>query len=73
MQGSDPIYRSSDGDVVDAIVWRHYGRQDAGLVSGVLEANPGLSALGAILPAGVSIVLPPEPAAPELETVRLWG
>ena len=66
-------YRSEDGDVLDRIVWKHYGRQNAGLVEQVLEANPGLASHGPILPAGLTILLP-EYAEPEnVETVRLWG
>jgi phage tail protein X len=50
-------YRTSDGDMVDRICWKHYGRT-AGTVEAVLEANPGLAARGPVLPAGVIINLP---------------
>lgn len=65
--------RSVDGDVLDELCWRHYGREDA--VPAVLAANPGLAdAAGPVLEAGVSIVLPELPPAPELEgAVQLWG
>ncbi|WPY95588.1 tail protein X [Limimaricola variabilis] len=66
-------YRSSEGDVVDRVVWGHYGRQDGRLVERVLEANPGLADYGPILPAGVLITLPAEPGPSQAETVRLWG
>ena len=64
--------RTSDGDVLDEICWRHYAREDA--VPVVLAANPGLAAADPVLAAGVEIVLPelsplPEPAA----AVQLWG
>lgn len=64
-------YETKDGDTVDWICWRHYGRQ-SGAVEHVLDANPGLAELGAVLPAGTLIVLPdlPEPTAPKL--VRIW-
>jgi phage tail protein X len=65
-------YRTSEGDTVDYICWRHYGRT-AETVEAVLAANPGLAARPAILPAGVEIELPVIPE-PERQTLpRLWG
>lgn len=63
---------TKDGDMLDALCKAHYGRE--GLVLAVLEANPQLGRLPAVLPAGVVIVLPevestPEAPAPE---IRLW-
>lgn len=64
-------YHTQDGDVLDAICWKYYGRQ-AGAVEAVLEANMHLAAIGEVLPAGLVIVLP-ELEAPALPTtVRLW-
>ncbi|WP_372069793.1 tail protein X (plasmid) [Tistrella mobilis] len=65
------IYRTSDGDVLDLVCWRHYGRVD--VVESVLEANTGLADLGPVYSAGVSIALPdlaPEPVVQDV--VRLW-
>lgn len=66
-------YSTRDGDMVDAIIWRHYGAQNAAMLRVVLEANPGLSAHGARLPAGVSVVLPDieQPTAVE-QGFALW-
>ncbi|WP_432256086.1 tail protein X [Limimaricola sp. AA108-03] len=66
-------YRSSEGDTVDLLVWRHYGRLDGRLVERVLEVNPGLAAQGPILPAGIEVVMIEDPGPGEIETVRLWG
>lgn len=66
------VYRTKAGDVVDWIVWRHYGRQ-AGAVELVLEANPGLADHGAALPAGVEVVLPELPVPEPEPVVRLWS
>ncbi|USH01051.1 tail protein X [Grimontia kaedaensis] len=62
---------TSQGDVLDELVWRHYGHQP-GAVERVLEANPGLADMGPVLPAGKVLVLPapPEPVRPR--TVSLW-
>lgn len=49
--------RAIQGDTVDALCWRHYGRTD-GTVEAVLEANPGLAELGAVLPVGTPVRLP---------------
>ena len=40
--------RTTDGDVLDEVCWRHYGREEA--VPAVLAANPGLTAAHAVLP-----------------------
>lgn len=65
------IYRTVDGDVLDQVCLRHYGH--VGNVEVVLDANPGLSAVGAVLPAGVEIELPELPDSErEIDAVRLW-
>ena len=65
-------YRTSDGDVIDAVCRRYYGRE-AGAVEAVLEANPGLADLGPVLPAGVLVTLPDLPRPLEtIPTVKLW-
>ncbi len=50
-------YRSIDGDMIDAVCRRFYGRE-AGAVEAVLEANPGLADFGPVLPAGTVVQLP---------------
>lgn len=63
-------YSCQDGDLLDAICWKHYGREDA--APAVLAANKGLARYGARLPAGLVIVLPDlPPPAPEPVT-RFW-
>ncbi len=54
-----------------AICVRYYGRTE-GVVETVLEANPGLSELGVILPHGTAIELPETDSAARTETVNLW-
>jgi phage tail protein X len=64
--------RTVQGDTVDAVVWRHYGRTD-GLVERVLDANPGLADLGPVLPNGTLINLPAAaPQAEQSQMVNLW-
>jgi phage tail protein X len=65
-------YRTREGDTLDQIVWKHYGRQDGRHVEQVLEANPGLVEHGPILPAGVLIQLPDLSAPEKVDGVRLW-
>uniref|UniRef100_UPI000D1C1946 tail protein X n=1 Tax=Metapseudomonas otitidis TaxID=319939 RepID=UPI000D1C1946 len=48
--------RALQGDTVDAICWRVYGRT-AGLTEAVLEANPGLADLGPVIPQGHRVTL----------------
>lgn len=60
------------GDTVDLICHRHLGRT-AGVVELVLESNPGLAALGAVLPMGAAVELPDvAPAAAPSDLVQLW-
>ena len=66
------IYVTRDGDVIDAICWRVFGRT-AGVVEEVLALNPGLGFFPEVLPAGVSIVLPSSPAVPAPKReLSLW-
>lgn len=58
-------------DTVDAICWRYYQRT-AGVVELVLEANPGLSELGAFIPHGTEIELPDIAPAATKKMVQLW-
>jgi phage tail protein X len=59
------------GDTVDAICWRYYGRTQ-GVVEQVYSRNVGLADTGAILPHGQPVELPDVTAAPQRETVNLW-
>lgn len=43
---------------LDLILWRRFGRPGQALVEQTMVANPGLAALGPILPVGTVIVLP---------------
>lgn len=64
--------RAQQGDTVDAMCWRHYGRT-AGVVEQVLEANPGLADLGPVIPHGTLIQLPDQAAPAEhRQMVNLW-
>lgn len=62
---------TQDGDMVDEIAHRHYGTHE-GTTAAVLDANPGLAALGPVLPAGVTIILPPIERPPQSVPVRLY-
>lgn len=48
---------AQQGDTVDAICWRYYGRTD-GTTEAVLEANAGLADFGAVLPIGTVVDMP---------------
>jgi phage tail protein X len=60
-----------DGDVLDALIWRHYGRGD--VLAAVLEANPSLARLPPVLEAGLVIELPDLPLPVEAPVIRLWS
>lgn len=61
------------GDTVDAIAWRHYGRT-RGVVEAILAANPGLADFGPVLPLGTRVQLPDLPTTqePTRQLVQLW-
>lgn len=65
------VYRTKQGDVLDAIVCKQYNGQ-SGALEQVLEANKGLAAQGAVLPMGVLVTLPDLPKPQAVESVRLW-
>lgn len=66
------VVKSVQGDTVDLICWRYYGRT-AGVVEQVLAANHGLAELGPELPMGTLIELPDRPAqAANKKVVQLW-
>ena len=50
-------YTTKQGEVVDLVCHRHYGRTRE-VIEAVLAANPGLAALGPVLPLGTQITLP---------------
>lgn len=66
-------YRTREGDVVDDIVFRHYGLLNPAMLRQVFEANPGIADHGAILPANVEVVLPelPQPTG-ATQGIALW-
>lgn len=57
------------GEAVDQIALRCYGT--TAMAAAILEANPGLAALGAALPHGTRVKLPPA-QAPTRRPTSLW-
>lgn len=74
MNAETIIKVAGDGVSVDLLIWRRYKRPMPGLLERVLDINPGLAALGPILPVGTPVKLPTvkPPPVPELAVVRLW-
>lgn len=65
-------YTTREGDTVDYIAWRHYGRQDGQVVEMLLNTNRGLADRGPSLPAGLKVDLPELPEPERENGVRLW-
>ena len=59
---------------VSLIVWRRFKCPMPGLVEQILDINPGLAELGAVLPVGTSFDMPvPTPREPAiLDPITLW-
>jgi phage tail protein X len=63
---------ANQGDTVDVLCQRHLG-STAIVTEQVLEMNPGLSALGAVLPMGTQVELPDQAPAKNNNTlIQLW-
>lgn len=60
------------GMTVWAAVLAATGRDDRRVVEDTLALNPGLAALGPILPLGTRIVIAAPPPAAPVSTIRLW-
>jgi phage tail protein X len=65
------IVQALQGDTVDALCWRHYGRT-AGVAEQTYAANPGLAEIGTVLPMGYPVDLPDQPAQPVTDRLQLW-
>lgn len=64
-------YRTIEGDTIDAIAHKHYGRHD-GTTELILEANRGLASKPLILPEGTVIILPDIDDSAPIQTVKLY-
>lgn len=58
------IVVQQQGATLDLLLWRIHGRRGQDLVEAALVANPGLAALGPVIPLGTAIVVPDLPAPP---------
>lgn len=67
-------YITSQGDMLDWICWRFYGRSDNGTVEILLAENARTVAdHGPVFPAGVLLRLPPiQREARAVDPIRLW-
>lgn len=63
--------RTLQSETVDALCWRHYGRTRA-VVEAVMQANPGLTRHGLVLPQGLLVTMPDIPVPAPKPTVNLW-
>ena len=72
LQQADTVI-SAEGDTVSAIAYRIYG-SSRGRVEEILERNPALCRQPAVLPAGITIILPLNQTEPvkTVTTVNLW-
>lgn len=67
-------YLTKDGDMIDAICWRHYAKGQQPLaVERVYLSNPGLAEFGPVLAAGMTINLPELPNPEATPILRIWG
>ncbi|WP_319568389.1 tail protein X [Cohaesibacter marisflavi] len=60
-----------DNLTLDLVLCRVYSVSAQSLVEDTLALNPGLAALGLVLPFGTEIILPDRPSATATETVSV--
>jgi len=69
------VLTAREGEMLDALVWRHYGRID--VLPLVLEANRQLARLPVTqmlrLPGGTPVLMPALHDQPVLPLVRIWS
>ena len=66
------LYRTKQGDVLDRIVWSHYGNKP-GALEFALSENPDLRHENAVLTPGQIVRLPEFEAIAAEPEVRLWS
>lgn len=66
--------RAHQGETLDALLYRVYGKT-AGITEKTLKMNPRLAEMGAVLPEGTSVALPPPPEVSETKKpkIQLWS
>ncbi len=65
------VYQTRQGDTVDYIAWKHYGRTQE-TVESIFRANPELADQGPVLPPGLLVFLPDNPEPDRQRVIRLW-
>lgn len=69
------VVTAREGEMLDALVWRHYGRLD--VLPLVIEANRQLARLPVTqmlrLPGGTPVLMPALNDQPVLPLVRIWS
>ena len=65
-------YITTQGDTVDLIAFNRFGGS-SGPTESILDVNPGLAALGPILPEGLTIRIPVPVKKDRAQSTRLWS
>jgi phage tail protein X len=71
----ETVALAGEGMMLDAILWQRFRKPTPGLLEKALDINPGLAALGPMLPHGTIINIPVQrqvAQAPTLAPVSLW-
>ncbi len=63
--------KALQGDTLDLLCWRHYGRTQ-GVVEQALDANPNIASAGVFLALGQCVELPDVAPAVQQEIIQLW-
>ncbi|AXQ92999.1 tail protein X [Cereibacter azotoformans] len=71
----DNVTVNGDGITLPLLIWRRFKRPVPGVIEATLDANPGLAALGPVLPIGTNLRIPiptPEAEKRPAERISLW-
>jgi len=68
---SSEDYVTQEGDTVDLIAYTRFGAH--GMEPAIFDANPGLAALGPVLPAGIVVRVPVPVVKDRVAGLRAWS
>ena len=67
-----PQTTTLQGETLDFVIFRVFGRVDDKLLDQTYQLNPELAEFGTTLPEGIIVKLPDMPASTEKPTLHLW-
>ncbi|MCF6459106.1 tail protein X [Pseudoalteromonas sp. MMG024] len=64
--------RTIDGDTIDGVLYQHLGDYSAKTEDSFYKLNPNVARIGAVLPAGVTLIIPDPIVEQSSERLSVW-